>query len=72
MFFHATASALEIEVRDDGQGFDSLKPATPGKRQGRGNMQARAAAISGTLTMQSAPGKGTSVKLRVDFPAPTA
>lgn len=65
----ATASALEIEVRDDGRGFDSFKPPVPGKRQGRGNMQARATAIGGVLTVKSAAGKGTSVKLRVDFPA---
>lgn len=66
----ATANTLEIEVRDDGRGFDSFKPALPGKRQGRGNMQARAEAIGGKLTVHSAAGQGTSVKLRVDFPPP--
>jgi signal transduction histidine kinase len=65
----ASATSLEIEIRDDGCGFDSRKPPVPGKRQGLGNMQSRAETMGGTLTIQSAPGKGTSVRLSVRFPA---
>jgi signal transduction histidine kinase len=64
----ASGTSLEIEVRDDGRGFDSLHPPAPGQRHGMGNMQNRAQAMDGTLTIQSAPGKGTSVRLRVRFP----
>ena len=69
---HATHTTLEIEVRDDGRGFDSRKPPASGKRQGLGNMRSRAAAMGGTLTIQSAPGKGSSVKLTVRIPAVAA
>ena len=62
--------ALEIVVQDDGQGFDSAAlPPTPGKRHGLGNMRRRAEDMGGTLTVESAPGKGTTVRLRVSFPA---
>jgi signal transduction histidine kinase len=57
-----------LEVRDDGCGFDSLEPGAPGKRQGVGNMRSRAEAMGGMLTIQSEPGKGTSVRLGVRFP----
>ena len=68
----ATRTTLEIEVKDDGRGFDSRKPPAPGKRQGLGNMQNRAATMGGTLTIESAAGQGTRVKLMVNFPASPA
>ena len=66
----ATARTLEIVVQDDGQGFvaDALPPA-PGKRHGLGNMRRRAEDMGGTLTVESARGKGTTVRLAVSFPA---
>jgi signal transduction histidine kinase len=69
---HATSTTLEIEVKDDGHGFGSQQSAPPGMRQGLSNMQSRAMAMGGTLSVESAPGKGTTVELTVRFPAVAA
>ena len=53
---------LVLSVRDDGIGFD---PATHSSGFGRESMHERAQSIGGRLTIASAPGRGTSVTLRV-------
>jgi signal transduction histidine kinase len=58
---------LEFLVEDDGRGFQPQEPLRHGNRQGLGNMRQRAAAIGGTLAIKSVPGKGTGVRLRVQF-----
>jgi signal transduction histidine kinase len=66
----ASAKTLEIVVQDDGQGFEEQAlPPKPGKRQGLGNMRRRAEDMGGSLSVESAPGKGTTVRLVVTFPA---
>ena len=66
----ASARTLEMVVQDDGQGFEAQAlPPKPGKQQGLGNMRRRAADMGGTLAVESAPGKGTAVRLVVNFPA---
>jgi signal transduction histidine kinase len=65
----ATATTLEITVKDDGRGFDAQRPAVPGKHQGLGNLRRRAEAMGGNLTIHSLPEQGTSVTLRVSFPS---
>jgi signal transduction histidine kinase len=66
----ASARTLEIVVQDDGQGFDAQAlPPMPGKRHGLGNMRRRAEDMGGTLAVESAPGKGTTVRLMVSFPS---
>ncbi|MDQ7028292.1 MAG: sensor histidine kinase [Ardenticatenia bacterium] len=59
---------LEVEVRDKGPGFD-LKQVRHryGERTSLGlvNMEERADMINGVLTIETAPGKGTAVKLFV-------
>jgi len=66
----ASARTLEIVVQDDGLGFEAeALPPAPGKRQGRGNMRRRAEAMGGTLAVESTRGKGTLVRLIVNFPA---
>lgn len=57
---------LEIQVVDDGQGFDPASLAD-GRRNGMGNMRKRTAAMNATLDVQSAPGKGTTVSLAVNL-----
>lgn len=56
-----TATQLEIEVRDDGRGFnpDDL----PAGHYGLLGLQERARLAGGTLTIASQPGQGTSLKL---------
>jgi signal transduction histidine kinase len=61
-----TGRTLEILVADDGKGFDPTSLAE-GWRNGMGNMRRRTAAMGATLDLQSAPGKGTTVTLKVDL-----
>ncbi len=66
----ASARTLEMVVQDDGQGFEAQAlPPKLGKRQGLGNMRRRAEVMGGTLAVDSAPGKGTTIKLVVSFPS---
>jgi ligand-binding sensor domain-containing protein/signal transduction histidine kinase len=60
----ATADALEIVVQDDGKGFD-----TQGRSRGNGlgNMRRRVQAVGGNVTIETCPGRGTTVKLRLHF-----
>ncbi|SEU40005.1 Histidine kinase-, DNA gyrase B-, and HSP90-like ATPase [Nonomuraea wenchangensis] len=50
-----------LEVRDDGAGFE------PGESRGLGlvSMRERAEAVGGVLTVESAPGRGTTVRVEV-------
>ena len=55
---------VDIEVTDNGRGFDP--DAVRGKGgMGLANMRERAEWLGGTLTVLSAPGKGTTVKVSV-------
>jgi signal transduction histidine kinase len=58
-----------LEVTDDGAGFAAGAP----EGLGFASMRGRAAAVGGTLTIRSAPGAGTTVRLAVPWrrhPAP--
>jgi len=61
-----TGQTLEILVADDGKGFDP-KSLAEGWRNGMGNLRRRTAAMGATLDLQSEPGKGTTVTLKVDL-----
>jgi signal transduction histidine kinase len=56
---------LELEVADDGAGFDPDAPALRGRHLGLTSMDERAALLDGTLQVSSQPGAGTTVSLRV-------
>ena len=56
------AGGAKLEVSDNGYGFD-LDHVSRG--MGLANMQARAKKLGGTLSIQTAPGKGTSVQVLV-------
>ena len=64
-----TDSYLEIQVVDNGQGFDAgtIHRLDP-NRFGLAGMRARAQQIGATLDVDSVPHKGTTVTLRVPFP----
>lgn len=49
---------VEIEVRDDGRGFDATEP---GAGRGLLGMRERVAMLGGTIGIASAPGEGTTV-----------
>ena len=53
---------LHLTVADDGRGFDA--GAVSGGR-GLGNLKHRGAALGGTLVVETAPGRGTTVRLDV-------
>lgn len=63
---------LTVIVEDDGRGFDA--DALPGAGDGNqkigiAGMQERAALVEGDLTVESSPGSGTTVRLRIPAPA---
>jgi signal transduction histidine kinase len=59
-----TGTSLEIMVQDDGRGFD-LNGRSRGN--GLGNMRRRAQAIGENVTIESQPGRGTTVRLSLHF-----
>ena len=60
------AKKVELSVQDDGRGFAEAADSFAGLGHfGLRGMQERAAAIGGVLDVQSSPGRGTSVNLRV-------
>jgi signal transduction histidine kinase len=56
--------AAMLEIDDDGQGFDPA--AARGSGNGLINLEERAAALGGTMTIESVPGEGA--RLRVTIP----
>jgi signal transduction histidine kinase len=56
------AAALELRVQDDGCGFDTQSAAHSGGR-GLSNLRLRARKLRAVLEMDSAPGRGTIVRL---------
>ncbi len=56
---------LSLTVEDDGSGFDLSSPQA-GRHLGLVAMRERAEALGAALTIDSAPGRGTSVTLEVD------
>lgn len=57
---------LTVEVADDGRGFDRDELLSAGwPRFGLDTMRERAEAIAGTFTIDSSPGRGTRVTVRV-------
>ena len=60
----ATDGHAAVEVQDDGVGFDSGGSRTG--RHGLSGMQFRAESLGGFMSVRSAPGEGTT--LRIEFP----
>ena len=56
-----------LEIDDDGSGFDLA--SVPARGQGLGNLQSRAAGLGGNLIIHSAPGQGTTVRLKMPLSA---
>ena len=59
---------LSAIVEDDGKGFDTEAAPDPvTRRLGLFGMEERAQLVGGTLTVESSPGHGTAVYLRIPF-----
>ena len=66
-----TDDELVLDVRDDGIGFDPDSARTPeGHGVGLHGMQQRAARVAGELVVESEPGAGTAISLRVPSVVP--
>ena len=66
-------SALVVEIEDDGQGFD---PAEVSRRPGRPHfgllgIRERVELLGGKVTIDSAPGRGTRLRIEVPLPEET-
>jgi signal transduction histidine kinase len=61
-------SAVRLTISDNGRGFD---PATQAQAMGHGlaNMRTRTEELHGTFSIESTPGQGTTVQLRLPTPA---
>jgi signal transduction histidine kinase len=66
--YDAPASRVSIVIEDDGVGFNAADEANAGR--GISNMRKRTRAIStgGALFIQSAPGRGTTVRVELTVP----
>jgi signal transduction histidine kinase len=62
----APGASAVLRIADDGRGFDPEQVA-PG-HFGLGNMRSRAAEIGAALTLTSAPGNGTEVRVELAVP----
>jgi signal transduction histidine kinase len=54
-----------LHVTDDGNGFDPTAIRSAGRHLGLVSMRDRASGVGGTLTVESAPGKGTVIEMEV-------
>lgn len=62
-----SAELLLVEVQDNGQGFEASEKGRPSKIRGLGllGMRERAANVGGSLLIDSSPGHGTRIILRI-------
>ncbi|RMG17084.1 MAG: sensor histidine kinase [Deltaproteobacteria bacterium] len=58
------APTLRLEIQDNGKGFDTRAPRR--SHYGLTNMSERARKVGGQIQIQSAPGEGTTVTLKID------
>jgi signal transduction histidine kinase len=54
-----------LRVTDDGSGFDPQAVRRAGRHLGLVSMRDRASGVGGALTVESAPGKGTTIEMEV-------
>ena len=69
-------SSLRLVVRDDGEGFEVPRYSGPGPAQEKNlgllGMKERAALVSGSIEIISAPGNGTVVEIVLPFASEAA
>ncbi|MGI5453663.1 GAF domain-containing sensor histidine kinase [Streptomyces sp. CA-249302] len=58
-------TAAVLRVTDDGSGFDPSSTRRAGRHLGLVSMRDRASGVGGALTVESAPGKGTTIEMEV-------
>ena len=60
------ADSVTLRIEDDGDGFDA--GAVPADRFGLVGMRERARLLGGTLVIESTPGEGTAIDVRLPVP----
>jgi PAS domain S-box-containing protein len=68
---HWKGAFLEAIIEDDGCGFDSdevLHSHELGKHLGLSSLSERAAFLNGSVTIESVPGSGTTIRVRIPLP----
>ncbi|RMF04707.1 MAG: GAF domain-containing protein [Chloroflexi bacterium] len=64
---------IELKIQDDGQGFNPANVPDPAKRKGHGlgliSMRERAESVGGTFLVDSAPGRGTTIRAELPLQA---
>jgi signal transduction histidine kinase len=65
--FHQRNGTVELNVEDDGIGFDpdQVRASEQGEGLGLLGMKERAALLGGALELKSRPGRGTSISVRI-------
>jgi len=63
---------LRVEIEDDGQGFDPKVAPADRPHYGLLGIRERAELLGGTAVIESSPGNGTRVEVRVPIPAEPA
>ncbi|TMH67545.1 MAG: PAS domain S-box protein [Betaproteobacteria bacterium] len=63
----ADAGEMLLTIRDEGSGFDPAAAQARASRLGMTTMQERVVAAGGSLELESAQGKGTTLRARVPF-----
>jgi signal transduction histidine kinase len=56
---------VALQVRDDGVGFEPARSEQAARKLGLSSMRERARSVGGRLTVTSAPGGGTTVRVEV-------
>jgi NarL family two-component system sensor histidine kinase YdfH len=62
---HTSTEALEIRLRDDGEGFDQAEVDARSGHYGLIGLRERARLSGGSIELQSAPGEGTILAMRL-------
>jgi signal transduction histidine kinase len=63
----AEGAEMVLTIRDDGSGFDPAEALARSSRYGMTTMKERVLAAGGSLEVDSAPGKGTTLRATVPF-----
>lgn len=66
--FDYEAPILKVSISDDGKGFDFTKTKSKSSGLGLRSIHERVALIGGKLTIDTAPEKGTRIKVEVEIP----
>jgi PAS domain S-box-containing protein len=64
---HFDEGGLRLTIEDEGEGFTTPLPKAPAEKGGMGliNMKHRASTFGGSLTVESHPGKGTTIIVQI-------